>query len=175
MIEAFRQALLLKHLHRAGWIRRDVPPDRCESVAAHSFGVALLAWWLIEEYDFDLDRDKVLRLALIHDLGEVHAGDITPLDGVSAEDKHAREESGLRKITATLAQGESLTDLWKEYATQASPEARFVREVDRLDMAFQAAHYESEEEIDLAEFFESAAQIIETPQLLALLKAVREA
>lgn len=69
----------LKELPRAGWLDRGVPPVEAESVADHLFRTALLAW-LAAAGRPDLDRDRVLVLALLHDLAEAVAGDPPPYD-----------------------------------------------------------------------------------------------
>ena len=90
LVTAYFELCHLKQLYRQGWLRRGVPPERCESIAEHSFGVAVLALWLAQAQP-ELDADKVVRMALLHDLGEVYAGDIVPSDGVSEGEKHRRE------------------------------------------------------------------------------------
>ncbi len=65
----------LKETPRTGWLDRGIPAEDTESVADHSFGVALLAWLLAPE---ELDRAGVVELAMVHDLAEAAGGDITP-------------------------------------------------------------------------------------------------
>lgn len=50
LVQAYRHANQLKRLYRQGWLQHGVPPERCESVAAHTFGVALLALWIAPQY-----------------------------------------------------------------------------------------------------------------------------
>jgi putative hydrolase of HD superfamily len=83
MIELLRvlvQTGRLKTLRRAGWLRIGLTDG--ESVADHSFGTALLA--LLLATDLDVDRDRVIKLALVHDLAESdpEVGDITPYCGI---------------------------------------------------------------------------------------------
>jgi putative hydrolase of HD superfamily len=164
----------LKQLYRQGWLRRGIPPERCESVAEHTFGVAMLALFLADTSHADLDPLKVLRIALLHDLGEVYAGDLTPGDAVDPEEKHALEEQSVIRVLSKLPQGPGYIALWQEYEQGASPEARLVRQVDRLEMALQAALYEHQEQIALPDFFDSADAAISWPALHALLAAVKE-
>ncbi|MEX2314675.1 MAG: HD domain-containing protein, partial [Thermomicrobiales bacterium] len=77
------QALQLKRLRRTGWLDRGVAGP--ESVADHSWGVALLAWLLARDQP-GLDRERVLLLGLVHDLPEAVAGDPTPFDDVRDAD-----------------------------------------------------------------------------------------
>ncbi|MFN7146928.1 MAG: HD domain-containing protein, partial [Myxococcota bacterium] len=67
-----REAVLLKEVDRSGWTRIGVPHP--ESVAAHSWGVALLA---LLRCPPELDRHKLLAMAILHDLAEVRVGDLT--------------------------------------------------------------------------------------------------
>lgn len=74
----------LKRLPRTGWLDRGVPPETTESVADHTFRVALLAWMVATDRPFDtvgglpVDPGRVLLIALAHDLPEAFAGDPTP-------------------------------------------------------------------------------------------------
>ena len=141
---------------RQGWLRRGIPERRCESVAEHSFGVAVLALFLVDAHFPELDRDKVLRLALLHDFGEIYAGDLTPGDAISSEEKHEREATAVAQVLGKLPNGAEYTALWQEYETGATPEAQLVRQVDRLEMGLQASVYERQGLADLSEFYASA-------------------
>jgi putative hydrolase of HD superfamily len=152
------EAAQLKQLYRQGWLRAGVPAERCESVAEHSFGVALLALSLAGTRFPDLDAGRVLRLALVHDLSEVFAGDITVHDGVAPAEKSRRERASIRRLLDGLPGGDGLLALWEEYEDQASPEAVLVHQLDRLEMALQALAYERQEGLDLQEFVDSARQ-----------------
>jgi putative hydrolases of HD superfamily len=174
LISAYFELCHLKQLYRQGWLRRGVPPERCESIAEHSFGVALLAWWLAHGQS-GLDPDKVVRMALLHDLGEVYAGDITPGDGVSEAEKHRLEAGAVQRILSRLPGGQAYLELWDEFEAGLSPEARFVRQLDRLEMGLQAAVYQLQGLIDGAEFFNSARQALIDPQLRALLDEIQPA
>jgi putative hydrolase of HD superfamily len=172
LIAAYFELCHLKQLYRQGWLRRGVPRERCESIAEHSFGVAVLALWLVQARP-ELDADKVLRMALLHDLGEVYAGDITPDDGMSEEEKHRREAEAVQQILSRLPRGQEYIQLWDEFEAGASAEARFVRQLDRLEMGLQAAVYQGQGLIDGSEFFASARQALDDPDLAALLNEVQ--
>lgn len=138
--EALKEALGLKDVIRAGWIRAGV--QNPESVAAHSWGMALLATQLCPE---ELNLKRVLELCILHDIAEVHVGDITPHDNVDAEEKYRRESEAIQQM------GINAADAFEEYEAQQTPESRFVRHLDKLDMALQAEKYE-EQNLDLSEF-----------------------
>jgi len=174
LIAAFFELCHLKQLYRQGWLRRGVPRERCESIAEHSFGVAVLAMWLAHAQP-ELDAHKLVRMALVHDLGEVYAGDIIPSDGVSEGEKHRREAEAVRKILSRLPDGQGAVQLWDEFEAGVSPEARFVRQIDRLEMGLQAAVYTRQGLIAGDEFFDSARQAMVDPNLSKLLDEIQSA
>lgn len=154
-------ALRLKSVRRQGWVDRGV--EDAESVADHSWSVALLAWLLAAERP-ELDRQRVLLLGIVHDLPEALAGDSTPFDvhrdaaGLIPEEHFGRppeytserdaakrelEEDALDEMTAFLADdvaGE-LRAAWREYDDAETPEAQFVKQVDKLETVIQALAY----------------------------------
>jgi putative hydrolase of HD superfamily len=157
--DALRRAYGLKHTERAGWTRVVAGP--VESVAAHSWGMALLA---LTRCPAGLDRLAVLELCLVHDMPEAEVGDITPHDGISNTEKHRRESAA---AAALFADAPHLLARWTEYAEQRTPEARWVRQLDKLDMALQASIY-AEHGADTAEFLDSARPKVTDPALRAL-------
>ncbi len=143
----------LKELQRTGWIRKGIA--NAETVAAHSHGVSLLVLLFAPDY---LDKEKCLKLAVIHDLQEVIVGDITPFDGVTSEEKGQREQKAVQEIAQKLGFDE-LKELFAEYETNQSAEARFVRDMDRLDAVLQAKYYDDNKrtkEKIFAEFYNYA-------------------
>ncbi|KAH6714550.1 HD domain-containing protein [Leptodontidium sp. MPI-SDFR-AT-0119] len=86
---------VLKHLPRTGWLRTIEHP---ESVASHMYRMALIAMTAPK----GLDRDKCIKLAISHDMGEALAGDLTPHDGVSKAEKFKLEEFGFKYIQSLL-------------------------------------------------------------------------
>jgi putative hydrolase of HD superfamily len=173
IVESYFQLVQLKQLYRQGWLRRGISPERCESVAEHAFGVAVLAMLLVADQPSTLDPLKVLQMALLHDVGEVHAGDLVPADEVSPEEKHRREQQSVLQVLSGLPGAEDHLALWQEYEDGSSAESRFVREVDRLEMALQAAVYEYQCQLDLSDFFRSADCGISHPALRLVLDALR--
>ena len=169
LIEAYFEFNHLKQLYRQGWLRVGISPERCESVAEHSLGVALLCLFIADTWFPEADASKVVRIALLHDLGEARVGDITPHDGVDPTQKHALERQAVAQILGKLPRGAEYVALWEEYETGASFEARLVRQVDRLEMSLQACVYEHQGMGDLSQFFASAEKALESPQLRAVL------
>lgn len=128
-----KEAMALKDLARAGWRRVGVAAP--ESVAAHSWGVAFAALLRCPPH---LNREKVLIMAILHDLAEVRVGDITPHDGISKAEKHRLEHAAMAEL---LLDHPELLALWHESETRQSPEACFLKEMDLLDMGLTAQHY----------------------------------
>jgi putative hydrolase of HD superfamily len=159
----------LKQLYRQGWLHKNIPEERCESVAEHSFGVAVLGMLLAEAYYPDLDLLKILRMSLIHDFGEVYAGDFIPGDGISLEHKHQLEKESIIQIFSQIKNREDYLYLWEEFEGGVSPEAQFVRQIDKLEMALQASAYEHQGFGDLLDFYKSASKAISDPELSAIL------
>lgn len=174
LLELFHLAGRLKTTARAGWALRGVASP--ESVADHSWRVALLALVLAPRMEPPLDRDRCVALALAHDLAEAEVGDITPYDGVSEYEKRRREDEAMRRLSA-LAGDDSLAALWREYDAAATPEARFVKELDKLETALQAAEYAhagAASAAGLREFAEAADRRLSSPLTRALLAALRD-
>jgi len=143
----WQKAFGLKSLPRAGWIRKGI--ENPESVAAHSWGLAMLCLEFGPRIQPPLNIERVLALALIHDLPEVIVGDITPHDGVSKVQKQEREHQGALQLL-----NPTMLDVWLEYNTNVSPEAKFVHAMDKIDMAVQAVIYQNH--TDTTEFIQSA-------------------
>ena len=172
VIQAYFELCHLKQLFRQGWLRRGIPRERCESVADHNFGVAVLALWLAQAYFPQLDQHKVLCMALMHEIGEIYAGDIIPSDAVTAGEKHRREGDSVQRVLAKLPGGQAYIQVWQEFEDGQSPEARFVRQIDRLEMGFQAGVYDRQGFAHMPEFLASARQAQTDPELARLLDAL---
>ena len=107
-------------------------------------------------------------MALLHDLGEVYVGDLTPGDAVPAEEKHRLEAEAVARVLSKLPCGDEYVALWHEYDAGATEEAQFVRQVDRLEMVLQASVYERQGLADLSEFYASTEEALSAPQLCAV-------
>lgn len=175
MSELFFAYAQLKNLYRQGWLKRGVSEVHCETVAEHSFGVALLGYIIAEEYRSDLDPTKVMMLGLFHEIGEIHVGDITPDDDVSRDEKTRDERRGVTSVFSHLADPQKYITIWEEYELQKSPEARFVKQIDSLEMALQARLYETLGYTGLDDFFTYVLERITDPDLTNILKDILNA
>ena len=173
VIEVFYEFNHLKALYRQGWLRHGVPKEHCETVAEHSMGVALLALFLADGYFPELDKGRLILMGLLHDFGEIYSGDIVP-GKMSLEEKHALERKSVERVFLRLPKGKEYLAIWEEFEAQETPEARFMKEIDRLEMGLQASVYEQEGFGDLSVFFESTDQALSTPELRRILAAIRK-
>lgn len=107
-------------------------------------------------------------MALLHDIGEVYAGDITPHDGLAEHSKRTAERESVTRILDSLPAGEEYLQIWEEFEAGETPEARFVRQVDKLEMGLQARIYAEQGYSDLEQFYSSAIQALSDIELRAL-------
>jgi putative hydrolase of HD superfamily len=160
LVELFLEAATLKRMPRTGWGMRGVA--HVESVADHSFGVALMALSLADvinaaDGDTPLDLEAVLIMAVLHDLAEVRLTDL-PASAVRllpGEVKSQAEGEAVAALLAPLPQGGRLQALWQSFEDQDSPEGRLVRDADKLEMMVQCLRYEQAGSRGLQEFWDA--------------------
>jgi putative hydrolase of HD superfamily len=140
-LDLLLQANILKTTPRTGWHLRWVPDP--EDVAAHSWGTAMVALCLAEMSEEPLDRGRLLSMAILHDLAESEVSDIPRMavrflpDGA----KNDAETAALGEMLAGVPAAGSWTELMAAYKQEADPEARLVRDADRLEFLLQAWVY----------------------------------
>ncbi|MBZ6494658.1 HD domain-containing protein [Natrinema longum] len=177
--DALLEAVELKDERRTGWVLRGI--ESPESVAAHTWGMATLCLLYADRGGDDVDRERAISMALVHDLGEARTGDVATRaeDGtqrVSGEEKTARERAAITDLLEPFddSDGDFLS-LWEEYEARETPTARFVKDMDLIDNCLQALAYEREDRYDeterndafseyenLDEFFATASPRIRT-------------
>lgn len=147
----------LKQTLRQGWVENDVKNP--ESVADHMYRMAVLCMMCP---DPALDKNYMIRMALCHDMAEALVGDITPQMNVSKEVKYAKEKAGIEAMSGLIPgmSGSEMKALWFEYEAQETPESKFVRDMDLLEMIAQAHEYEKQQNINLQSFFGSGNKIV---------------
>lgn len=143
----------LKAIPRMGWRVRGIRDG--ESVAEHSYAVALIAMLLADRMDLGIDREKLIKIALLHDLPEHMLGDIhAPAVRMLGEDAKERAEIRiLERLFGRIEGGQEYIALWKEFADRSSVEGRLVRAIDKLEMFTQAYEYEQEGNRRLEKFW----------------------
>lgn len=174
IIEIYFQIMHLKQLYRRGWLRKErVSKMHCESVADHCFGMFILAWLIMDKFSLELDVVKVFKMIIGHEFGEVYGGDMTPVDGISEEEKYQIEHESVLRIFKDFPGGNSYIEIWEEYAAKETREARFVAQVDKLEMAFQGSIYMMQHQKDLEHFIASAEKSIHDVELVNLFREIQ--
>lgn len=172
IIEAYFEFVHLKQLYRQGWLNNQVAPDDCESVADHTFGTMMLCMLIADAHFPDLDLTKMFKMALLHDVGETYAGDqiLDPTNGTQAQkdNKYSLEKDSMEQIFNKMPNGKEYIKLWQEYAEGTSPEARLIKQVDKLEAVFQATVYKIQEKSDFKTFFESAKAQLRDESIIKL-------
>lgn len=117
-------------------IRRTPVGDvsRKENDAEHTFSLALLALVLKDYAAPDVDIDRVIRMALVHDLIEIYAGDTYVYDAEAMQTKAAREDAAAARLFGMLPaeQGADYEALWREFDAEETPDARFAACLDHF-------------------------------------------
>ncbi len=163
----------LKHTKRSGWVRKNITDP--ESVADHSFSVATLSMILAPK--LNVDRDKLIKMALIHDIGESIIGDVVwhyngklMLDVLVKKEKD--EGEAMRKILATLEDDEYL-ELWEEMEKKETREAKIHKEIDRIDLALQAYFYEEKMGQKHDQLFDFVKEYINEPMIIEVFEEIK--
>ncbi|MFT5598153.1 MAG: putative hydrolase of HD superfamily [Urechidicola sp.] len=119
----------LKSVNRRSYI---FDQTRNENSAEHSWHLALGILTLKEEFDIEIDIVKTIKMALVHDICEIGAGDISIFDPERSK-KEAEERTYINQLSvAPLKFASEIKLLWEEYEEQSTKESRWVRVVDRL-------------------------------------------
>jgi putative hydrolase of HD superfamily len=169
LFDFFYLVLELKKVQRKGW-KNKVSIEHPESVADHSYGTAMMAMVLSDLQR--LDTKKILKMALLHDLAESITGDFMP-DEISKETKNIAERDAMKEILSKLPLNiaEEYDRVWQEYLQAGTKESILLHEIDKLEMAIQAAKYSSEgfSNDKLSLFVDSARKEIKSKVLLEML------
>ncbi len=115
-------------------IRVARPPfrERFENDAEHSYQLAMVAWFLIEQDKLKLDKELCFMYALAHDLVEIYAGDTFFVDKNLNSSKHKREKESLKKIKEKFPFFKSLAKIIERYEKKQDEESRFIYALDKL-------------------------------------------
>lgn len=132
----------LKIVKRRGWLLRGIDENDCESVSEHSYCVAIIS--AIIAYERNLNIERAVIMALIHDLPEAITGDYTPHDDVN------KKEILEKKAAEEILGNSYLYEVWKEWMDGKSDVARLVREADNFERYVQAINYSKK--YDVSEF-----------------------
>lgn len=141
----------LKHLPRTGWVKNQI--SNPETVASHVLGVTILAATI--QHPKEINKNELINLALFHDLAEAKIGDIISSKGNKTDEKKNKNKEDLEK-KYFKTKPKQIKNAGLKFIKKDTPEALYLRDLDKLDMAFQAYFYEEETGKDLSEFFINA-------------------
>lgn len=134
ILSFLRHAEQLKNTCRSAWTSE----GRSESTAEHTWRLCLMAMLFEREYP-GLNHARLIKMCIIHDLGEVIAGDIPAIEQEEGSDKSEQERLDLLKLLKPLPEvlRNDITALWDEYEAAATPEAKLVKAFDKLETILQ--------------------------------------
>lgn len=200
VLEFITEISKLKHMPRSGW--KLIGIKQPESIAGHTFGIVMLAWVFAKKKSLNIER--VMKIALIHDLCEVYAGDMTPYDDLDyehltkkdinklfnempakslaakekiAKDKREREMKSLDKVIINLPKDlqSEIKDLWLDYEFGKTREGRFVRQLDRLESLIQGFIYRKKyQDFPIRSFWLHAKTWVDDPDLVSFIADIEE-
>lgn len=141
ILKVFLTLQWAKELPRQGFIALGFKRSEADSVAAHSFVTALLAYFFAKQLQKGgnkVDSEKVLKMGLVHDIGETIVGDVgTYVKGMAGGVFKNIEEEGVKALVEGLDEGGEIIDLVREYNERKTLEARVVKAADNLDALAQ--------------------------------------
>ena len=163
-----RAAERLKTVRRSGW----TSTGEQESVAEHTWRLCLMAMLLYGRTP-GIDLARLLRMCLIHDLGEAVAGDVPAPAQQAGTPKADRERTDLVELTAALppALRQEILELWDEYEAAGSPEARLAKGLDKLETILQHTQGRNPADFDYAFNLAYGQRYTAADPLLAALRA----
>src|SRR5690348_2485946 len=130
LLAFLREAERLKTVRRSGWTSE----GEAESVAEHTWRLCLMAMLLYGDTP-GVDLARLLRMCLIHDLGEAIGGDVPAPAQTPESGKADRERADLLELTGSLPPmlRREIVELWDEYETAATSEAKLAKGLDKLE------------------------------------------
>lgn len=134
VLSFLREAERLKTVVRSGW----TSTGQRESVAEHSWRLCLMAMVLYGRNP-KIDLARLLKMCLIHDLGEAIRGDVPAPAQISGLPKASEERADLIQLTGSLPSDlrNEILALWEEYESAATAEARVAKGLDKLETILQ--------------------------------------
>ena len=167
-----REAERLKNVRRSAYSST----GRQESTAEHTWRLCLLAMVLESEWK-ELDVLKILKLCVVHDLGEALHGDVPAVLQHLSPDKSAQERADLETLLHPLpsALAHTFMALWEEYENASSAEARIVKGLDKLETILQHNQGDNPVDFDYAFNLEYGRKYMAAHPVLQQIRALADA
>ena len=165
-----------KRITRTGWTMMEIPHP--ESVAEHSYQLCVMAMVFADQ--LGVNREKLIKMAIIHDLGEIFTGDVVWIRGniidlKKRQKKEQVEAKGIESIFTKLGNSKEYGEIFNEMTERKTIEADIFWQLDKLEMAIQALDYEKRTHKNLDEFFVSVELQLTLPFLRAIFAYIQEA
>ncbi|MFA5261864.1 MAG: HD domain-containing protein [Candidatus Omnitrophota bacterium] len=139
---------ILKFLHLAEKLKCELRHSwlsngRQESVAEHSWRISLMACVFYSHLEVKVDLEKSLKMAIVHDLAEEEAYDVPAFESHRQEEKKLAELKAMQNIKKLGSNfSDEIFELWQEYEERKTPEAKFIKALDKMEVRLQ--HNEAE-------------------------------
>ncbi len=168
-LEFLRAAEALKHTTRVAW----TSTGEQENVASHTWRLCLMALVLAPRFP-GIDAGKLLRICIVHDLGEAISGDISAKLQPLIPNKAAQERRDLLQLCEPLPAHtrDEIVALWDEYEQAASPEARIAKGLDKLETILQHNQGAMPDDFDFRFNLEYGAKYTTDDPVLRTIRAV---
>ncbi len=164
-----REAERLKNVLRTSW----TSGGQQESTASHTWRLCLMALVLVDYFP-GIDTARLLKLCIVHDLGEAIHGDIPAIHQDANAPKADRERADLLTLVAPLptALQEMLVALWDEYEAAATPEAQIAKALDKLETIMQHNQGTNPSDFDYAFNLDYGKKFTDAVPLASLLRVI---
>lgn len=168
-LDFLRAAEALKHTTRVAW----TSTGEQENVASHTWRLCLMALVLAPRFP-GIDVGKLLRICIVHDLGEAIGGDISAKLQVNMPNKAEQERRDLLQLCEPLPAHtrDEIVALWDEYEQAASPEARIAKGLDKLETILQHNQGAMPDDFDFRFNLEYGAKYTTDDPILRTIRAV---
>jgi putative hydrolase of HD superfamily len=168
VLQFLRAAERLKTVPRSGW----TSTGQRESVAEHTWRLCLMAMLLYGRTP-GIDLARLLRMCVIHDLGEAIGGDVPAPAQQAGAGKAGQERADLLQLTASLPPGlqQEILELWDEYEAASSAEARLAKGLDKLETILQHTQGQNPADFDYAFNLGYGQQYTAADPVMAALRA----
>jgi len=176
---------IIEFLRRAGKLKntlrfqesQGMPKD---TTASHSWRTALMSFVLADELKLNLDSEKIIKMAIVHDIVEAEVGNVdytsVATGSISKTKQQRLEKEAINKLTQTLPgiSGKEIYNLWTEFDQGETKEAKYVKAVNKLETLIYLLeagnkHYSNPELIFA--YLESAAT--EFPELKEIFEEIK--
>ena len=149
ILNFYEEYIKIEQVIRKGWLMREVPSPRLESVGDHTLQLIMLASVITKELGIEVDLKKLVEMLLIHDIGETIIGDISDVEK-DANIKKLKEKEAVKNILSNLndTNANYYYQLWLEMERKETDLSKLAYSLDKIDAVIKAGIYEKEYNIN---------------------------